>query len=47
MQDNLSFRITIQTRTALEKFSKMEGISLGEAARTIIDEAMKSRGIEC
>jgi hypothetical protein len=45
LQDNLSVRITIESRAALERLCKIENITLGEAARTLIDEGIKARGI--
>ena len=45
MRDVISYRLTDSQRAFLEKISEQERIGLGEAARTILDEAMKTRGI--
>ena len=44
LQDNLTLRVSNATRSALEQFSKNEGVSLGEAARIAINESMRSKG---
>ena len=45
MRDVISYRLTDAQRAFLENISTQEGIGLGEAARTILDEAMKARGL--
>jgi hypothetical protein len=42
----LFFKIEPGKRAAVEQLAKMEGLSLGEAARALIDEALKARGVE-
>lgn len=45
MRDVISYRLTDSQRAFLENISEQERIGLGEAARIILDEAMKTRGI--
>ena len=45
MRDVISYRLTDAQRAFLEDISRQERIGLGEAARTILDEAMRTRGI--
>lgn len=45
MRDVISYRLTDSQRAFLEDISRQERIGLGEAARTILDEAMRTRGI--
>lgn len=45
LSDTLSFRITMNQRTRLERLSEIEKMSLGEAARELIDAGMRARGL--
>lgn len=45
MRDVISCRLTDAQRAFLEDISEQQRIGLGEAARTILDEAMKNRGL--
>jgi hypothetical protein len=45
MRDVISYRLTDAQRAFLEDISEQQRIGLGEAARTILDEAMKNRGL--
>lgn len=45
MRDVISYRLTDAQRAFLENISEQNRIGLGEAARTILDEAMKARGL--
>lgn len=45
LADTLSFRITMNQRTRLERLSEIEKMSLGEAARTLLDTGMRTKGI--
>jgi hypothetical protein len=47
LKNNLSFRITINQRTGVERLSEREKISLGEAARALLNDGMKTRELEC
>jgi hypothetical protein len=41
LSKNLNFRIAPGTRTALERLAKDKGMTLGAAARSLIDYAMR------
>jgi len=45
MREAFAFRLTDRQRKFLENISEQQKVGLGEAARTILDEAMKTRGI--
>jgi len=47
MREVISYRLTDKQRAFLEHVSDQEKIGLGEAARSILNEAMRHRGIEC
>jgi len=39
------YQVTETQRTLLENFARENGVSLSKAARTLLGEAMKARGI--
>ncbi|HNU72707.1 hypothetical protein [Methanothrix soehngenii] len=45
MREAFAFRLTDSQREFLESISEQRKVGLGEAARGILDEAMKNRGI--
>lgn len=45
MREAFAFRLTDAQREFLEKISEQERIGLGEAARGILDDAMRARGL--
>lgn len=45
MREAFALRLTDSQRAFLEKISEQERIGLGEAARGIINEAMRRRGL--
>ena len=42
---SISFAISAQDRAAVETLAEKEQLSLGEAARVLLSEGIKSRGI--
>lgn len=44
MRDVISYRLTDTQRAFLERISEQKNIGLGEAARSILDEAMARQG---
>jgi hypothetical protein len=46
MRDIISYRLTDVQRAFLERMSEERKIGIGEAARSILDEAMRNRGLE-
>lgn len=45
MREAFAFRLTDSQREFLESISEQRKMGLGEAARTILDEAMRARGL--
>lgn len=45
MRDVISYRLTDAQRAFLENISEQQKMGLGEAARSILDEAMRARGL--
>ena len=45
MRDVISYRLTDAQRAFLEDISEQQRIGLGEAARGILDDAMRARGL--
>jgi len=45
MREAFAFRLTDRQREFLENISEQQKIGLGEAARGILNEAMRARGI--
>jgi hypothetical protein len=43
--EGIAFRIPEQTRKAIEKLAEKEQLGIGEAARSLLNEGLKSRGL--
>ncbi len=47
LETAISFALSTRTRAIITRLAEEENISLGEAARALINEGIKVRGIEC
>ncbi len=45
--EEIAFRIPQKTRAIIEMLADQEQLGIGEAARALLDEGIKARGIEC
>ena len=43
----LTAKITDKQRAAIDNLAKVEELSIGEAARALLDAGIRARGIEC
>jgi hypothetical protein len=46
LMDAVSFRVSASQRAFLEKICEERNVGLCEAARSVLDEAMRNRGLE-
>ena len=44
MRDSLCFRVSDQTREAVERLSALERVTIAEIARDLLIEGLRSRG---
>ena len=45
MRDSLCFRVSDQTREAVERLSALEQVTIAEMSRDLLLEGLRSRGI--
>lgn len=43
--DSITFRLSTKQRAAVEKLADQDELSIGEAARALLSEGIKARGI--
>jgi|BarGraIncu01122A_1022018.scaffolds.fasta_scaffold07964_2 hypothetical protein len=43
--DSITFRLSLKQREAVQQLADMEELSIGEAARALLDAGMRTKGI--